>query len=212
MSITTYALLKSTAASWAHRTDVDSVITDCVTLVEARLYDLLLLKDMESEESLTLVSGNNYVALPSGYVLPVALWVIQDSERTKLLPATPEELPYYSGSGTPTAWAIDATNIRFDRPADQNYALRLRCFKKSNLSDSNTSNYLLAKRPDVYLAGTLTELARYLQDDALMAQWAGRYEQGILELKKAETRNRAPVALRHDIPTIGRRSNILTGE
>ena len=212
MAITTYALLKSTAASWAHRTDVDSVITDCVTLVEARLYDLLLLKDMEIEESLTLVSGNNYVALPSNYVLPVALWVIQDSERTKLLPATPEELPYYSGSGTPKAWAIDATNIRFDRPADQNYALRLRCIKKSNLSDSNTSNYLLAKRPDVYLAGTLTELARYLQDDALMAQWAGRYEQGILELKKAETRNRAPVALRHDIPTIGRRSNIITGE
>ena len=212
MSITTYATLKTAAASWAHRTDVDSVITDCVSLVEARLYDLLLLKDSESEESLTLVSGNNYVALPSGYILPVALWVIQDSERTKLQPATPEELPYYSGSGTPSFWAVDATNLRFDRPADQNYSLRLRCFKKSNLSDSNTSNYLLLKRPDVYLAGTLTELARYLQDDALMAQWAGRYEQGIQELKRNESRNRAPAQLRHDMPTIGHRSNIFTGE
>lgn len=210
MAITTYAQLKTAIADWSNRSDLTSYVGDFITLAEGRLFDDLLLKNFESEESLTLTTDQNYVALPSGYVSPIAFWLIVDGERVQLEMVLPEQLPYHTDSTQPEFWAIDGANIRFDCPASEGYSAKFRMYKTSALSDSNTSNYLLTRRPDVYLAACMVECARFTRDMDLFNIWEPRYLTGKASLSSAENRSRE-VSLRADIPTAGR-SNIIRGE
>jgi hypothetical protein len=212
MALTTYTELKAAIADYAHRSDLTTQIVDCVTLAEARLYDLLVLKDMESDESLTLTIGQNYVALPTGYIAPRAFWLVIDSERVPLDAVTPERLPYYSTNAQPRLWAIDGANVRFDCPADVGYSAKLRCLKKSNLGASVASNALLAARPDIYLSGSMVELARWTGDETMFNTWEPVFLRGIAAFKASQSRNRGVAKLRTDIPTVYGTSRILRGE
>ena len=210
MALDSYTNLKAAIADNAHRADLTTQIVDCVTLAEARLYDMLVLKDMESDEAITLVIDQNYVVLPTGYISPIALWIVVDGERVELEPTTPEQLPYYSTSGQPRFWAIDGANVRFDCPSDAGYSGFLRCLKKSNLGASVASNALLAARPDIYLAGSLVELARHTRDVDLFSTWEPVFLRGIAAFKASQSRNRGVAKLRTDIPASGG-GNILRG-
>jgi hypothetical protein len=209
-SIVDYASLQAAVADWANRSDLTERIADFISLAEARMYDMLILKDMETDSPLTLTTGQNYVALPSGYISPIAFWLIVDSQRVPLLPVLPQELPYDTSNNQPRLWAIDGANIRFDCPASEGYSAKLRCVKKSNLSGSVTSNYLLTRRPDIYLAASLVEVARYTRDKELFSEWEPKLLKAVAEVKAAENRARSMVPLRTDIAVRGR-SNILTG-
>jgi hypothetical protein len=212
MAITTFTELKAAVASWANRTDLTSQLDDFVTLAEARLNDMLLLKNMEADETLTLSIGVNFVALPTGFVSPIALWIIVDGVRVKLSPALPQELPYDTDSTQPKYWAIDGANIRFDCPAGAAYSARLRCIKQSNLGASVATNYLLTKRPDIYLAGCMVEVARFTNDAELFNSWEPKFLKACAELKASDNRNRAIVPLRTDIPITSHRANIIRGD
>jgi hypothetical protein len=208
MALDSYTNLKAAVADFANRTDLTTPIVDCITLAEARLYDLMILKDFESDETLTLTTGQNYVALPAGFISPIKLWLIVSTVRVPLQFVLPQELPYDTDNNQPQYWAIDGANVRFDCPASENFSARLRCVKKSNLSGSVTTNYLLTRRPDIYLAASLVELARYTRDVDLFNTWESKLLKAVAEVKAAESRARA-VPLRTDL---GRgRSNILTG-
>lgn len=210
-TIVDYASLQAAVTGWSHRTDLNDNIGDFISLAEGRMYDLMILRDMESDEALTLTASQNYVALPTGYISPIKFWLVVSSLRLELSPALPQELPYYTTAAQPRYWAIDGDNIRFDCPAQSAYSAYLRCVKKANLSVSATTNYLLTRRPDIYLAGALVEVARYTQDDKMFAAWEPKFLQAVKELKAAENRARGIVPLRSDL---GRRSrsNIYNGE
>lgn len=212
MAITTYAQLQTAIAGWLHRDDLTTTIPDFITLCEARLNDKLILRDMETESTLTGVVSRNYIALPTGFVSPIALWIIIDSERLKLDPASPQELPYDTTNSQPKFWAIDGANVRFDCPLGSAYSVPFRYVKASNLSESNTTNYLLTKRPDVYLSGCLAEAARYTRDSDLFNTWEPKFTQAMNEIKAADNRARAIVPLRTDVPMSTMRPNIFRGE
>jgi hypothetical protein len=212
--ITSYASLQAAAAGMIHRdddTDITGNLPLFIQLCEADLNDALLLKDMESDEALTLTLNQNYVALPSGFVSPIAFWLVVDSQRVPLTPLLPQQLPYDTSATQPKYWAIDAANIRFDCPAGSAYSAFLRCIKKSNLSATNTSNALLLRRPDVYLYGTLLQAALFSQDDAGAAKWGALYGAGKSALRAADSRSRSHVPMRTDLPRAAR-SNILRGD
>jgi len=210
MALTTYAELKAAIADFANRTDLTAPIVDFITLAEARLYDEMILKNMESEETLTLVTSQNYVALPSGFISPIALWLVVSSVRVPLSPALPQELPYDTTNNQPQYWAIDGANIRFDCPAADNYTAYLRCVKKSNLSGSVATNYLLERRPDIYLAASMAELARYTRDVDLFNTWESKLVKEIASFKNAENRARGMVPMRNDVRQPGINANIFT--
>lgn len=211
MALSSYTELKAAIADNAHRTDLTTQIVDAITMAEARMYDMLILKNMESDETLTLSVGVNYVALPASFISPIEFWLIVDSERVRLPAILPQDLPYYTTNSRPRFWAIDGANVRFDCPSDSAYSARLRCLIKSNLSGSVASNYLLARRPDIYLAASIVELARYMGNDKLFAMWEPKFLQACRELKNAENRNKTIAPLRTDIGGHGR-SNILLGD
>jgi hypothetical protein len=213
VAISTYAELQTAIQNYGHRSDTTFTdrATEFIALAEARLNDLHLLHNYESEESLTLTTGVNYVAVPSGYISPIALWLIVSGERVLLDPALPQELPYDTDNGQPKYWAIDGANIRFDCPADSGYSGKFRMLKSSNLSGTNTTNALLTRRPDIYLAACMVEAARWARDDKLFGIYEPQFLQGVRQLKIADNRAKAMAPLRSDLAGRGR-SNIFTGE
>lgn len=211
--ITSYSTLQLAVAGMIHRTG-DTDITDnlplFIQLCESELHDEMLLRELEVEATLTLTISQNYVALPSLYVSPIALWLIVDGERELLTPVLPQVLPYDTTSNQPEFWAVDGENIRFDCPAASAYSAKFRHRATDALSASNTTNQLLLKRPDVYLWGTLKQVAIYTADDALLQKSTPMYEAAKRSTKAAENRARGNVPLRTDLPLVGR-SNIFVG-
>lgn len=211
MAIDSYTALKTALADHSNRSDLTSYLDDFIDLAEARLNDMLLLKNYESEESISLTVGQNYVAIPTGYISPIALWLIVDTIRVELPRVLPEDLPYYPSNSRPRFYAIDGANIRFDYPSDSTYSGKFRMYKTSALSGTNTTNYLLTRRPDIYLAACLVELARFTDDDSLFNRWEPRFIKATSELKSAENRARK-TTMRTDFPISRGRSNILTDD
>lgn len=210
---TTRAELKTEIGDWANRTDLTTANTDnFIALAEAKLFDDLLPRSFESEESLTLTQAQNYVALPTGYISPIAFWLIVDTQRLLLEAALPQELPYYTDATIPRFWAIDGANIRFDCPAAEAYTAKFRMMKSSALTVANTTNYLLTKRPDVYLSACMIEYCIWSQDDAGLSKWSAMHEKNVASFKASENRARGMVPLRTDIPVTRRRHSILRGE
>jgi hypothetical protein len=65
------------------------------------------------------------------------------------------------------------------------------------LTVSNTSNWLLADSPDIYLYASLLQAAPYLQDDQRITVWAALYTSALNDLKVSDERSRmATSALR----------------
>lgn len=210
MSFSNYTELKAAIASWSKRSDLTATIPDYILLAEARMNDALILKDMEVEQTLTGVIGNNYVTLPTGYISPKKLWIIIDGERLDMWPVAVTALPGDTDNTIPTQWAIDGSVIRFDRPMDKAYQFPFRFVKKSNLSDSTPTNSLLTDRPDIYLAGAMVELARDVRDEQLFSVWEPRFIAGIQSKKAADSRNKSVAPLRTEFGS--RRADIFTGE
>jgi len=212
MSITTYAELQTAIADWSHSSDLTAKLPDFIANAEARLNSMLILRDMETETTLTSVAGNNYLPLPSGYASPIELWLIVSTYRQPLTMVEPEELPYYPNNTLPRYWAIDGDNIRLDCPTDAAYSMPFRFVQKSNLGNSNTTNYLLTERPDVYLAGAMVELARFTQNDEVMGRWEQKFQQACAEFKQREARNRnVPLRVDAGLVTRGNGFNIYRG-
>ena len=181
-----------------------------VQLAEAELYDYLLLRDEETESSLTTTAASAVIALPSNFISPIALWLVIDSERTELPSRLPQELDYSTDEGIPSVWAIDGGYIRFDCPANDAYTVKFRHMRKSALTESSTSNYLLTRRPDIYLFASLKQACLFVEDDDGARKYDGLFSQAVNSMKQVENRNRR-VPLRTDLPGSYGRSDITRG-
>jgi hypothetical protein len=207
MAITTYAELQTAVANWLHRTDLTSRITEFISLFEARANRVGILRTMEQETDLVGTVDVDYIALPSGFVSPIAAWVVISDIPTPLDMRLPEEFTDITSS-IPRFYAIDNANIRFDCPLASNYTVTLRYLKTFALSNSTTTNYLLERAPDAYLYGALAEAAPYMMDDERVPLWESKAQRAITELKRQDARNKQ-VELRTELTRP--RSNIFTG-
>ena len=212
MSITTYAQLQTTIATWLRPGTASTSglqITDFITLFENKANRRLRLRVMESDESVVGVVSSRYVALPSGYLEPIALYLTDEDPREELDYRLPEQLCVLNQNNRPQEWAIDGTNIAFDVPCDQAYTMTFRMYERFALSDSATTNWLLTNHPDLYLYGSLVNAAPYVRDSEMLPVWKTLVEEGMAELEHRESSIRGKAPLRTDLGS--RRSNILRG-
>jgi|SRR5579859_3783999 len=200
MAITTYAELQAAAANWLVRADLTQRIPEFIALAEARLNRVLRARLAEAEAALTATVGARTIPLPAGFAEPLALWIIPAATREPLRFVEPSVMAASSQPGRPVNWSVDGTNLAFDRPCDQPYALVLRMLTKFALSDAAPTNALLSAYPDAYLFATLCEAGPFLRDDALAAAYDARLERAIGEINTKEARSRAMRTLVTDAP------------
>lgn len=210
MDLSTYAELAAEVVSRSHRDDTLAQVPACVALCEARLNRLPRLRTMETEATLACTVGSRFVALPADYESPVQFWLV-NTDREPLTPRLPQDLCISSDNSYPEQWAVDGSSIAMDCPADQAYPAILRYLARFALdtTDANSTNWLLQKNPDVYLYGTLAELADWQEDAEMEAKWRGKYGAALGEVTTLQSRQRKAV-LTTELAGAPR-SNILRG-
>lgn len=195
MAIATYSDLQASVASWLHRSDLTDQIKDFISLAESRLNRLLTLRDEEVEASLVAVPGSAYVALPTDYSAPIAMWLESFIPRRELVFKPPAKLPYMPIATYPTYWTVKADQIQFDRQAQGAYPLTFRYARRFGLTVAAPTNYLLTDYPDAYLFGALLESAPYIRDDGRLAMWQDRFDRCIEEIQNQEDKSKGIVTL-----------------
>jgi len=200
MAITTYGELQAATANWLVRGDLVARIPEFIALAETRLNRVLRARLAEAEAALTAAPGGRTIPLPAGFAEPLALWIVQGTDRVALRFIEPSLLAATSLQGRPAIWSVDGANLAFDRPCDQAYPLVLRMLTKFALSDAAPTNALLSDSPDVYLFATLAEAGPFLRDGELAQAYEDRLSRAIAELNAKEARSRAPRTLATELP------------
>lgn len=153
MAITTYATLKAAVGDWLDRTDLTDYLGDFVTFAEGHLNRGIRHRKMVAVVDLT--PTGNVCTLPDDYLHYVRA-VELSSARRELQFITPQETEQHYPT-RPAGLACHFTIIGDELTAFPLSAndIELTYFQMiPPLSDSNTSNWLLARSPEVYLRAT----------------------------------------------------------
>lgn len=191
MSITSFAELKTAVLAWSERGDLSSYGSDFVTLCDVRIRKALAglpsrPREMETTTDLTPSSG--VCTIPTDYMA---------MKRVQARTSAPRRLEYRTldwldeaypdgAEGTPAFYTImgstagTTTLLMFPLTTS---SIRITYYAyPAVLSDGNTSNWLLAKYPDIYLYGTLVELEIFAGNDAGAQKWLGFFQASMQSL------------------------------
>lgn len=187
MAISTFSELKSSIAAWADRTDLTSTIPDFITLAESRINRRLRVREMENSASITVTSGTG--SLPTGFLAVKRVIATGVSPTRVLQYADPnwymEAFPDQDDGNDPTFYTIIGTSIYVTTNVTLIYWKSIPA-----LSDSNTTNWLLTKAPDIYLQASLAELEGYTENPEGMAMRLQLFEAGCADLERADIMHR----------------------
>lgn len=205
MAITTYAELQTAIANNLARSDLTSFMGDFIRMAEDALnygsdaWEAIRVREMEAITTLTPVSG--VAALPSDFLQTVRL-VTDNSTRRPLTYITADMVDVYypaRQAGDPAHYTIIGTNLYAYPTTDGD--LELTYYQAiPSLSDSATSNWLLAKSPGIYLRASLTMAFDFIKDGSdEMAKQAGMAKSLIAGLNRSDMLGRyarAPLTIR----------------
>lgn len=181
MAITTYAELKSSIANWLNRDDLTAVIPDFIALAESSMNRSLRHWRMEKRSTATIDS--RYSALPGGFLSAIRFHLDADQTPIELVSAfalQKKRQERANTSGRPRYYAVVGGQLEVCPSPDASYTGELYYYDKfDELSDSNTTNWLLTNYPDAYLYGALLHAAPYLAEDARAETWAALYQTAI---------------------------------
>ena len=195
MSLNTYATLKTSIANWLNREDLTSQIPDFITLAEARFNRELRVNSMLQRDYTVATTG--YVELPSDWLQHVSITVTSPTDTYSALEYISAELYYDLRNdgltGTPRYYTIIDDNILLLPAPTSNTTLEIIYYGKiPALSDSNTSNWLLARSPDLYLYAALIQAEAYLQNDERIQLWNASADKIIADMDRESERAKRP--------------------
>ncbi|MGA0604945.1 phage adaptor protein [Phenylobacterium sp. VNQ135] len=202
MAITNYAELQAAAAAWLVRSDLTARILEFIALAEIRLNRVLRLRLGEVEQSADVGPGDRVVALPAGFVEPLAVWLEVDGARHPLRLVDPAIIDALEEPGRPQLCGVDGEGLAFERPCDRPYRVILRMRQRFSLSDVAPVNALIAEAPDIYLFATLCEAAPFLRDLELSNSYEARLERAIAEANARDGRRLAKSTLATELPAL----------
>ena len=189
MAITTYAELQTATANWLDRTDLTARIPEFIELSEANFNRVIRQPDMVTKDD-SFSIASRYNTLPSD-TLEIVRIVLDLTPVVVLEYLTPEEISErrvsMSATGKPYYFTVigGSTNQLEVVPSpDSTYTSSIVYYTRiAALSDSATSNWLLAAHPDIYLFGTLVEAEPYLKNDERMPMWTSRLDKALMALR-----------------------------
>jgi hypothetical protein len=195
MAITTYAELVAAVSNWLDHNLFAARIPEFIALFEAAANRRLRVREQEAIATLTPASGT--VVLPTDYLAwrrvtwtgapRVELQYVHPSYLQAAYPSSPTDVPriFTIEGGTLKVRPLDTTPLELD------YLQKIPA-----LSDSTTTNWLLAAHPDLYLFGALVEAEMFGVNDERAPQWKARRDEIFDEIEKLSNRTRGAGAVR----------------
>lgn len=185
-----YSELKAAVADFLNRQDLTSVIPTFIKLCEADLNRTVRHRSMLVRA--TALLDTHFTTLPDDY-LEAKNIQLNTTPVTSLQYVTMEHadlLRQSFTSGKPRYYTLVGDTIEVVPPPDGDYTIELTYYGSlTPLSDTVSSNWLLAAHPDVYLYGTLMQSAPYLKDDERIPVWGQLYRQLLSDVNLSSDRS-----------------------
>jgi hypothetical protein len=185
VALTSFSELKSSIADWLNRGDLTAVIPDFISLAEAQMERRLPTQKMVKRANATI--DTPFSAIPADLLSVKSLVLTSTAPVQPLVFLTEDELDakkyVYRTTGKPLYFALVGNQIEVLPAPDAEYTAEITYVATlAKLSDSNTSNWVLARHPDVYLYGALLQAAPYLRDDERVGLWSSQYQTAIEDM------------------------------
>jgi len=191
MALDTFAGLKATIADYLNRDDLTAIIPSFITIAEAKFNRKLRTRQMIKRANAQIETA--FFAYPSDW-LQAKEFQLNTNPIVRLQFVTEAQgdeskAQRYLNIGQPVYYTITGSQLEFIPTPDTTYSAELTYYAKiPALSDSNTSNWLLAYAPDLYLYGALMEAAPYLKDDERLPVWSQMYINSLGDIEVADQR------------------------
>jgi hypothetical protein len=192
VAITTYSELQTAVSNWLAGQVSSDRIPEFIALAEAEMSRVLFDNSEEKRAQTSTVAGTARVALPSDCrrVRTLRLDGVTSGNLEYLAPTIFNQLATL-GSARPRHYTIEAGALRLSPVPDTTYTLEI-IYQQGveALSDSNTSNDVLARHPDAYLHGSLMQAYDFLMDENRAAKSRQRFNELLIEIATEAERTR----------------------
>ena len=197
MAIGTYSELKTAVANWLNRQDLTDRVPEFIALAEAHLNRKLRVIDMEARDS--GVSSDATVPMPTDWLETRTLRLSSPTNGQQLLEYASEQqwddLETQGLTGTTRYYTIINGEFQvLPTPSSSVTYIHRYYAKIPALSDSNTTNWLLTKSPDLYLYASLLAAEAYLKDDERLPIWKSIQDEIIDAMTLESERAKRPAA------------------
>lgn len=204
MTIATYSELLTEIDAWMDRSDLTARIPTFIRLFEARMNRRLADPDMEGISTTTTESGVDEYALPDDFGTMRYIYLSTDpkTQLYYMAPAAMRDTYSENDTGQPLVYTVENGALVLAPAPDGEYTINLAYNQHVPGLADNTTNWLLAFAPDLYLWGSLTRAEAFLKDDDRVAVWKSAEDEAIAEMVQYGNRRRiggGPLLLR---PTV----------
>lgn len=177
----TYATLKADIAAWLDRTDLTAQIPSFVRLVEARIARDVRVGLLSSTSTLTILSGQSSVALPSNCVELRGV-----AGRWRFMTPAAMQQAVIDGYSE-YAYTVEGGAIKVPAPVGADTSVVVTCYTVPAAFSADTdTNVLYQANPGLYLFGALAEASVFLSDDNRAPLWEAKYRKSLEELRAAD--------------------------
>lgn len=200
MPISNYDDLIKTVVAYSHRDDVQPLLDTFLQLTETEIYsnpdEPLKLLALEISDTATTSTTSRTLDLPSGITRQTSIR-LEDNDVIRPIPYTnPTNFVTLDCVSVPTQYTITNGKIEFNTMPDDNYPVTVNYESMAlPLSDSNQTNEVLTKYPNVYLFGMLSNLFTWAMDDEQGSKYSGMFLQAIIDANRAERAIKYPVGI-----------------
>jgi hypothetical protein len=180
-TITNYSTLQTTVADYLNRQDLSAYIPTFIQLAEADMNTRLRTREMIVRATTT--NDDEFVRLPLDFLESINLQLTNGQSPLRFVTLDEADIINKRQTYTaPTFYSLMNGAIELVPPPATGDDVEIEMVyygKIPALSDSNTSNWLLLKAPDVYLYGALVHAAPFLMDDQRISVFGSFYSQRI---------------------------------
>jgi hypothetical protein len=193
----TYAELTAAIKDYANNTETNFVaaIPTFVKQAEQRIYRSVNLPVNRKNVAGTMTDGNQYLTMPTDFLLPLSLSITSSSNQIFLLNKDSNFIrstyPNASTKGTPKYYATFASDSFIIGPTpDANYVTELHYYYQPASIVDTSPSWLGTNADTVLLYGSLVEAYTYMKGDADMMQLYQQRYQEALDLLKLQAEGR----------------------
>jgi hypothetical protein len=199
MSIATYAELQTAVSNWLDRSDLTSRIPEFITLSEGRLARRLRIREMQTDDSVSIVAGTRTAAVPTGFREAIRVYLSTNpiTELEYMSPSDYWKRYTSTNTGKPLVYTVEGTNLVFGPIPDAAYTAKVLHYKALDALSSSAHGVFLAN-PDLYLYGALLAAEPFLKNDKRVGMWKAMFDEAIAELEQQDRRHQGPMRVRDD--------------
>lgn len=183
-----YGELKTLLTSYLHRTDLADQVPTFIAMAQARINRDVMIQDFTSLATVSITSGDRFVALPDDCKSLINVQITTSSGRKALLPLSSVQMDtLYKDvySGQPCNYAVYGKQIELQPTPETDYTLEvLYNYRPTLFSADADTNDLLDRCPNIYVYAAMVEAEPFRHGEERSQMWESYYQAEVDKLNE----------------------------